>query len=78
VSVREQVFDAVRPRVNDAEDVMVSDINKLAQSIQDSALPKWLHEYLAEHRDRMVAELKLFGSHEIPMPDGGVMVIRAQ
>ena len=53
-------------------------LSDLAQSIRDSALPRWLHEYLAEHRDRIGAELKLFGQHEIPMPDGGTITIRVK
>ena len=40
---------------------MVGDINKLAQEIQDASAPQWLHEYLAQHRDKLRAELELFG-----------------
>lgn len=57
---------------------MISDINRLAQSIKDSTMPRWLHDYLNQHQDQMVAELKLFGTHEIPMPDGKVMVVRRE
>jgi hypothetical protein len=58
------------------EGVMVNDINYLAQLITDDAVPLWLHEYLAQHRSRMIAELGLFGVCEVPTPDGRVMVIR--
>ena len=57
---------------------MIGNINKLAQEIQDSAMPRWLHEYLNRNHDKMVAELKLFGECEIPMPDGGVIVVKAE
>ena len=55
---------------------MVNDITKLAQEIQDSAIPLWLRDYLAKNRDKMKAELKLFGKYEIPTPDGGVIKIK--
>jgi hypothetical protein len=58
--------------------MMVNDITKLAQEIQDASAPRWLHEYLAQHRDQMRAELELFGQCEIPMPDGGVIEIRRE
>lgn len=58
--------------------VMVGDINKLAQSIVDATVPLWLHEYVVQHRDQMCAELKLFGQCEIPMPDGGVIVVSSK
>ena len=56
---------------------MINDINKLAQSIVDSAVPEWLHVYLYEHKARLSAELKLFGTCEIPMPDGGRIICKA-
>lgn len=55
-----------------------SDINKLAELIRNSTMPAWLHEYLDAHRDRLKAELQLFGQCEIPMPDGGKMIVRAE
>ena len=57
--------------------MLMGDINYLSQLIQDSALPRWLHEYLNEHRERLCAELKLFGSCVISMPDGGTITIRS-
>ena len=56
--------------------MVAGNVNDLAKSIRDSVVPQWLHEYLAEHRDRLKAELKLFGNCEIPMPDGRIMEIK--
>jgi len=53
--------------------MIAGNVNDLAKSIRDSVVPQWLHEYLAEHRDRLKAELKLFGNCEIPMPDGRII-----
>jgi hypothetical protein len=57
---------------------MINDINALAESIRDSNVPQWLSEYIARHRERLGAELKIFGECEIPMPDGMVMVVTAK
>ncbi len=54
----------------------ISDVNKLAEGIRDSAVPEWLHAYLDAHRDRILAELKLFGESVIPTPEGEKIVIR--
>lgn len=57
---------------------MIADsFTKLADSIQRSAIPEWLVIYFQEHKNEVVFDLKVFGSHEINCPDGSVIRVAA-
>lgn len=56
--------------------MIAGDINRLADLIRETTIPRWLFDYITESRNSVIFDLKIFGEHRIPMPDGGELVIR--
>jgi hypothetical protein len=56
--------------------MLAGSISDLAKSIAEATVPQWLLEYITKNRDKIRAELALFGRHEIPMPDGGKIILQ--
>jgi hypothetical protein len=54
---------------------MISDMSKLVEQITASAVPGWLREYVDKHKNEIIFDLNLFGTHAIPTPDGGRIIV---
>lgn len=50
-------------------------LSELVESLQATAIPLWLHQYVTENRNAITVDLKLFGKHTIPTPEGGVITV---
>ena len=51
-------------------------ISELADSIEKSAIPKWLADYVQLHRNDLTFDLEMKGVAEIPCPDGKIIEVR--
>ena len=52
-------------------------LSELVDTIERASVPKWLHEYVQQHRAEMHHKLESVGTYVIPMPDGGQIIIQA-
>lgn len=50
-------------------------LSELVESLQATAVPLWLHTYVRENRNAIAVDLKLFGWHKIPTPEGGAITV---
>lgn len=54
---------------------MIQTLSEMAEHIQGATVPRWLRDYVLDKRGMIIADLKLFGAHEIYGPDGSVITI---
>ena len=55
--------------------MIMGSLTELAESIQASAIPKWLHDYVQDHRNEIVFDLKTTGVCRIDSPDGKIQIV---
>ena len=52
--------------------------SELAATIEEGSVPKWLLDYVNEHREEMAAGLRKRGIWTIDMPGGGQIIVRQE